>query len=115
MHDLNVLDGTDANATENSTQYASLDDCIEESYADELFSLASLVRGRKKPKRIKAEHLKPMAFVRLNTRRGKPKPVTIRALIDSGAGGTMVAKRFVEKLKMKRDPKGTTTLSSPIL
>jgi len=25
----------------------------------------------------------------------------------------MVAKRFVEKLKMKRDPKGTTTWSSP--
>ena len=68
-------------------EYDSLDNCIDDSQAPELYSIAALVRGQptKKPK---VEHLRPLAFVRMNTRLGKPKPVTIRALIDSGAGGT---------------------------
>ena len=35
MHDLNALNGTNADATENTSQYASLDECIDDSYAHE--------------------------------------------------------------------------------
>jgi len=58
-----IFSGTDANATENIKQYASLDYCIDDSYAAALFSIASLVRDHKKPKWAKVEHLRPMAYV----------------------------------------------------
>ena len=93
-------------------KYMSLDDCINASYASELHSIASFIRGHKKKKR-KSEHLKPAAFVRLNSRRGKPKPVTIRALLDSGSSGTMIDEKFASKLKSKKDPKGKTEWSTP--
>ena len=93
-------------------EYEDLDHCINDSYAAELCSIASLVRGHR-TKRVKKEHLRPVAFVRLNTSLGKPKPVTIRALIDSGAAGTMIAQSFTKKLRMKKDPEGATTWSTP--
>ena len=98
---------------EREDRYETLDDCINDSYAADLCSIASIVRGHNRNKRVKVAHLRPVAFVRFNTSLGKPKPVTIRALVDSGAAGTMVTKEFVKKLRMKKDPEGETTWSTP--
>ena len=103
----NVTDRLDCYAFEDGPprkkppkNYRHLDDCINNSYSTELCSIASLIRSRKSngAKKAKAKHLKPLAFVRLNTRKGKPKPVTIRALLDSGGAGTLVSERYVAKL-----------------
>ena len=69
-----------------------------------MFSLTNLIRGRTKPpKRCKTSNLKPIVFVKLNTRgAGKPKPVTIKALLDSGGAGTLVTTKCAKKLKLKQ-------------
>ena len=90
---------------DSNEPYGTIDECIDDSRKNELFSIASLIHGHAKPKRQKTVHLKPLAFVRLNTRHGKPKPVTIKALLDSGAAGSLVSKEFVTKL---RKNKGST-------
>ena len=54
-----------------------------------------------------------MAFVRFNTSLGKPKPVTIRALLDSGASETIVNKTFAKKLRMKKSQSSNTVWSTP--
>ena len=41
-------------------------------------------------------------FVRFNTRVGKSKPVTLRALLDSGGSGSLVTEKFTKKLRTKR-------------
>ena len=68
-------------------------------------SIADIIRGQPKQKRQKVVHLKPLAFVRLNTRHGKPKPITIKALLDSGAAGSLIAKEFVTKLRKNNNQK----------
>ena len=40
-------------------------------------------------------------FVRFNTRVGKSKPVTLRALLDSGGSGSLVTEKFTKKLRTK--------------
>ena len=69
---------------ETAKAHTDVDTCIDESHAMDLFSIADLVRGQKPHKKQKQKHLEPLAFVRLNTRHGKPKPVTIRAPLDGG-------------------------------
>ena len=57
---------------------------------------------------MKVLDLKPIAFVRFNTRAaGKPKPVTLKALLDSGGSGTLVNKKFAKKLKLKTSTSST--------
>ena len=46
--------------------------------------------------------MRPIAFIRFNSRVGKPKPITLKALLDSGGGGTLVSEKFVKNLKVKR-------------
>ena len=66
-------------------QFESLDECLD------AFGLVEYIRGQSNPakrQRLQGhvrDDMRPMAFVRLNTRLGKPKPVTIKALLDSGA------------------------------
>ena len=90
--------------TRTADKYSSLDNAINDarSKSSDLFSIASLVRGQNPYKRRKMTELKPIVFVRFNTRKGKPKPVTIRALLDSGGSGTLVTSKFAKKL---RNPK----------
>jgi len=85
--------------------YNSLDECIDDTMTQngEMFSLVNHVRGHKQNKRRKTRELKPMVFVQLNTRAaGKPKPVTIRALLDSGGSGTLLTEKYAKKLKLKQ-------------
>jgi hypothetical protein len=80
-------------------------------------STSTLIRGCQNPagnpkKHRKAKQLKPIVFVTFNTSCGKPKPVTIQALLDSGASGPHIHKKFARKLKLKTSKssmKWTTT------
>ena len=67
------------------------------------YSLGEYIQGQTNSnKRQRVGHsqrdMRPLAFVRLNTSLGKPKPVTVRALLDSGASESLVTKEFVKKL-----------------
>ena len=94
------------------TQFDSLDQCLD------AFALADHIHGHRKPKKRRRidyddRDMRPLAFVRLNTSLGKPKPVTVRALLDSGASETLVSSRFVSKLRKKDTNTGTTVWSTP--
>jgi transposase InsO family protein len=54
-----------------------------------------------------------MAFVRFNTRLGKAKPVTLRALLDSGGSETIVSTKYVKNLRMKTYQQETTVWTTP--
>ena len=74
-------------------EFQSLDDCIDDANnrSPELFSIVNLVRGRSPPKKRKLTDLKPIVFVRFNTRMGKAKPITLKCLLDTGASGSLIA------------------------
>ncbi len=95
--------------------FDNLDECLDAAREQngEMYSLTNLVRGQynsKKPaKRQKTHNPRPVVFVRFNTRAsGKPKPVTLKALVDSGGSGCLVAKQHVRKLKLKTSTDSTT-------
>ena len=43
-----------------------------------------------------------MVYVRFNARQGKAKPILLKALLDSGASGSLVAKKHATKLRLKK-------------
>ena len=80
-------------------EFNSLDTCLDAC------SLAKTIQsqhitGTRKRQRSPSD-LRPMAFVHFNTRRGKPKPITIRALLDSGGSETIVTSEVAKNLKIK--------------
>ena len=97
--------------SENSCD--DLDECIDASRQAELCSIASLIHGRKPAKRQKKSDLKPIAFVRFNTKLGKPKPVTIRALLDSGGSQSLVTSKFTQKLRVRKTDVASTVWTTP--
>jgi Aspartyl protease len=84
--------------------YSSLDQCIDDarSNSSDMFSIARLVRGQPPRKKTKTENLKPIVFVRFNPRLGKAKPITLKCLMDTGASGSLVAKKYATKLRLKK-------------
>ena len=97
----------------DTTEYDSLDQCLDaHSLARSIQSLKVPDTNKRQRVGIAPSDLRPMAFVRLNTRLGKPKPVTIRALLDSGGSGSLVTERFTRKLKLKT-VKSNTVWTTP--
>ncbi len=89
----------------------SLDECIDEKYfnSKDIFSITKLVRGQSQtPKRRKTTDLRPVVFVRFNARRGTPKPITLVALLDSGATSNLILEKHSKKLKLRTLKRGTT-------
>jgi Aspartyl protease len=77
--------------------------------SDELFSIVNLVGGQPPKKKQKIKDLKPIVFVRLNSRLGKTKPVTLKCLLDTGASGSLISKEHAKKLWHKK-LEGTQTV-----
>ena len=76
-------------------KYQCFDDCLAAAqvFNEELYSLADLVRGQSQPqtKKAKTTDVRPLVFIRFNTRLGKAKPITLKCLLDSGASGSLIA------------------------
>ena len=68
----------------------SLDQCIDRASAKDFYSLAQLIKGHPHKKQ-KVTDVKPIVFARLNSCLGKPKPITLECLLDSGASGSLIA------------------------
>ena len=102
----------------------TLDDVLNSKYNenDEVFSIAKFVRGQPQKKKQKTSDLRPVTFIRFNTRRGKVKPVTLRALLDSGGSGCLINEKFTKKLKLREisskakwnTPAGTLTTKGKV-
>ena len=94
-----------------SIEYNSLDEAIDDAVLDhpDLLSVSKLVRGRNPPpqKKQKVSDKKPVVAVEFNTKRGKAKPVILKALLDSGGSGTIVLEKHAKKLRVKKTPSKT--------
>jgi predicted aspartyl protease len=106
-----------SDSSDEESMYGDLDDCINaaQSQNGDLFPIASLIRSQQPPKKKpKTVDLKPIAFVRFNARgSGKPKPITLRALIDTGASASLVLTKHAKKLKIRTDSSTKTVWTTP--
>ena len=95
--------------------YTSLDECINDSMKDELMPIHQLIQSQshRQFKRPKAVHRRPIAYIRFNASRGKPKPVTIRALLDSGGAESLVTSKVAKNLRIKTSNNKPKTWSTP--
>ena len=116
LHELHALDSDSSDSSLSSIESDdlltpnSLDECIDEKYFNtkDIFSITKLVRGQSQtPKRRKTTDLRPVVFVRFNARRGIPKPITLVALLDSGATSNLILEKHTKKLKLRKRKGGT--------
>ena len=106
--ELFAFDDVEEPPKNSKLEFNSLDECLDaHSLAEYIHSQGNSAKRQKvglDPKR----DLRPMAFVHLNTRLGKAKPITIRALLDSGASESLVLEKHTDKLRVKElNTKGT--------
>ena len=100
--DKNTLDIKDFN---------SLDQCLNEQLSTT--SLRNSILGRQNKRRRTEDRLVPMVYVVLQShrkdRKDQKRTIAIKALLDSGASGSIVSKDAVKKLKInKRTSKDST-------
>ena len=87
-----------------SQEYFSLDECLNDTMNKETNNIHQILLGHRPiNKRIRRDKLVPMAFGVLRTSLGKPHPKTIKILMDSGSGGTLISETYVNKLRLKQD------------
>jgi hypothetical protein len=64
---------------------------------------------RRRPKRLKTKHFSPILFVKINLPSGKKKRAQksriIKALVDCGAGESIITEQASKNLKRKVNPK----------
>ena len=80
--------------------YSSLDKCLNESHS--LFTRKDQTNDQEKEFAELKQRLVPLTFGRINTTRGKPTPVTIWILFNSGGSGTVLDKKFAKKLQQDK-------------
>ena len=79
-------------------EFNSLDECLDAFTLGAQYIRSQHNTNKRQRVSYTDEDLRPMAFVRLNTSLGKPTPVTIRALLDSGASESLVTEKYLKKL-----------------
>ena len=82
-----------------SGKCASLDTCLDAC------ALAEHIQSqRNKQRRMghSEKDLRPVTFVRFNTRLGKPKPVTVKCPLDGGTSGSLIEAKFTKKPRVKQ-------------
>ena len=78
-----------------SRKHGSLDTCLD---ACVLAEHIQSQRNKRRRMGHSEKDLRPVTFVRFNTRLGKPKPVTVKCPLDSGASGSLINAKFTKKL-----------------
>ena len=90
---------------EQNEVFATLDSFIDDAgrRSEDFYPVNDFIRGHDNVnKKRKLRDLKPIVFLRFNSRAaGKPKVVTLKALLDSGASASLIAKEHTSKLKIK--------------
>ena len=114
MPEVFSVDDDDSSSDESSTcseeNYDSLDACLDAYHTHEYVQ-----SQENKRRRVGTcdRDLRPMTVVRFNTSKGKPKPVTVKCLLDSGASESLVDAKCAEKLHTKPANGKGTTWSTP--
>ncbi len=111
LDDVSCESSVDSDAGQD---FEHLDDCLDSAQmqAKELYYYKGSVT--RPTKRQKCVDNKPIVFVRFNTRiGGRPAPVTIKALLDSGGSGSLITEKHAKKLRIKKLNTATTVWTTP--
>ena len=108
----NIDNNSDSKQSDSDVnEFNSLDACIDYTVQQDMFPIRQMLQGQ--PKKRKTEDIKPIVFIRLNTRyAGKPKPITVKALLDTGGSGCLLTSKFATKLRAS-PVKEVTTWKTP--
>jgi hypothetical protein len=118
VEELFALDEVSCSSTECSSsseeeEYDSLDECLDAYSLAEYIRSQSNCNKQQQTRYVNKDMRLLVAFVRFNTKLGKPAPVTIKALLDSGAYELLINAKHVKHLRVKKASKSSTVWSTP--